>query len=64
MYTCTVSHTQKIVATVQGLCTNAQCSNQRLYIGTMARGGVVHMDPEHRWSNVQFFNHTGLEKYE
>ncbi len=21
------------------------------------------MDPEHRWSNVQFFNHTGLEKY-
>lgn len=21
------------------------------------------MDPEHRWNNIEFYNHTGLEKY-
>lgn len=47
----------------QDLCMTPTCTNERLYIGTMARGGPVHLDPEHRWQNMEFFNHTGLEKY-
>ncbi|KAK9814433.1 hypothetical protein WJX72_005835 [[Myrmecia] bisecta] len=45
------------------LCESADCRNERLYIGQMARDAPVQLDPKHKWNNVAFYNHTGLKQY-
>ena len=42
------------------LCTSDDCSNERIYMGKMAKESEVLLQPGHKWNNIIFHNHTGV----
>ena len=41
------------------LCTSDDCTNERIYMGRMAKESEVLLQPGHKWNNIIFHNHTG-----
>lgn len=52
-----------LIAQLHALCEDAECRNERVYLGCMARNSEVLLSPGHKWNNAAFFNHTGLRTY-
>lgn len=48
-----------LIAELRSLCINPDCSNERLYVGRMARHSEVLLQHGHKWNNDAFYNHTG-----
>lgn len=45
------------------LCMTEDCTNERIYMGRMAKESEVLLQPGHKWNNIVFHNHTGLRTY-
>ena len=43
------------------LCLSEDCSNERIYMGRMAKESEVLLQPGHKWNNLIFHNHTGTD---
>ena len=41
------------------LCMTEDCTNERIYMGRMAKESEVLLQPGHKWNNIVFHNHTG-----
>lgn len=41
------------------LCITEDCTNERIYMGRMAKESEVLLQPGHKWNNIVFHNHTG-----
>lgn len=52
-----------LVEVLQGLCRNPDCLNERLYFGQEKRNGVVITEEDSKWSNLEYFQLTGLKEY-
>ena len=44
------------------LCITKDCTNERIYMGRMAKESEVLLQPGHKWNNIVFHNHTGTER--
>ncbi len=52
-----------LVEVLQGLCHHPDCLNERLYFGQEKRNGVVITEEDSKWSNLEYFQLTGLKEY-
>lgn len=52
-----------LVGVLQGLCLNTDCENERVYFGQEKRNGVVITEEDSKWSNLEYFQLTGLKEY-
>ncbi|KAL0018949.1 hypothetical protein WJX77_003320 [Trebouxia sp. C0004] len=52
-----------LVEVLQGLCHHPNCLNERLYFGQEKRHGVVITEEDSKWSNLEYFQLTGLKEY-
>ena len=52
-----------LVNVLQGLCLNPDCTNERVYFGQEKRNGVVITEEDSKWSNLEYFQLTGLKEY-
>lgn len=43
------------------LCLTEDCTNERIYMGRMAKESEVLLQPGHKWNNIVFHNHTGAD---
>ena len=43
------------------LCMTEDCTNERIYMGRMAKESEVLLQPGHKWNNIVFHNHTGTD---
>lgn len=43
------------------LCITEDCTNERIYMGRMAKESEVLLQPGHKWNNIVFHNHTGTD---
>lgn len=52
-----------LVDVLRGLCLNPDCQNERVYFGQEKRNGVVITEEDSKWSNLEYFQLTGLKEY-
>ena len=52
-----------LVEVLQGLCHHPDCLHERLYFGQEKRNGVVITEEDSKWSNLEYFQLTGLKEY-
>ena len=52
-----------LVDVLRGLCHSADCKNERIYFGQEKRNGVVITEEDSKWSNLEYFQLTGLKEY-
>lgn len=52
-----------LVDVLRGLCLNPDCQNEGVYFGQEKRNGVVITEEDSKWSNLEYFQLTGLKEY-
>lgn len=52
-----------LVATLKGLCRNPDCRNEGMYFGQEKHNGEVITEIDSKWSNLEYFQLTGLKEY-
>lgn len=54
---------EPLISQLHLLCMTEDCTNERIYMGRMAKESEVLLQPGHKWNNIVFHNHTGLRTY-
>eukprot|EP01025_Chloroclados_australasicus_P029229 TRINITY_DN2913_c2_g1_i1.p1 TRINITY_DN2913_c2_g1~~TRINITY_DN2913_c2_g1_i1.p1 ORF type:complete len:502 (-),score=52.35 TRINITY_DN2913_c2_g1_i1:20-1480(-) len=52
-----------IMNTLQDLCVNPSCINERLYVGNLKTNAIVNVEAGHRWNDQVYVNYTHLDYY-
>ena len=52
-------HVEPLINQLHLLCITEDCTNERIYMGRMAKESEVLLQPGHKWNNIVFHNHTG-----
>lgn len=45
------------------LCREPSCASERLYMGAEKRNGVVITEDGNKWTNMEYFQLTGIREY-
>lgn len=53
----------KLIAELKSLCKNPDCQNESMYFGQEKHNGVVITEDDSKWSNLEYFQLTGLKEY-